>query len=300
MISPSLSKGTSGDTVKTLQRFLISQGLLGKQYETGYFGDLTDKALKQYQSMQGMTVDGVVGPQTNSMIKNHDTTQSMFNDPRFSPGTPGGDLLKQYKDTGNTQMLNYLSTQYANGRLASPGQIKNAYDNAVASTSGYYNEQKSLGKSTLSNYLAGTEGQYNAQSNELNNQFDKNYRDFLNNEGDKGTWSSSARTLRANNLQNTFNNSQQNLYSGTAQGIQSNLIKNAYEYGSDVTPTVNLNKTQGTLGSSTPNLSSSSSSISNPNDFIGRVNPEQSQAVIDKTQGNLEAQNYNPNKGLSI
>ena len=64
-----LSRGVSGDEVRELQKFLkqfpdiYPEGLI-----TGYFGPLTEKAVKKLQARQGLETIGVVGPQTQAKI----------------------------------------------------------------------------------------------------------------------------------------------------------------------------------------------------------------------------------------
>lgn len=59
---PTLQRGSTGEAVKLIQRFLgvVKAGAVGY----GYFGPLTETAVKRYQAMRGLTPDGVVGPRT--------------------------------------------------------------------------------------------------------------------------------------------------------------------------------------------------------------------------------------------
>lgn len=60
-----LQKGSSGDDVKTLQRALMKLGFLNIKEPTGNFGDLTFKAVWDYQKDTGfLLVDGIVGANT--------------------------------------------------------------------------------------------------------------------------------------------------------------------------------------------------------------------------------------------
>ena len=68
-ISGALQKGASGDEVKTLQQFLISRGVLGSGSATGYFGSLTEAAVKKFQAEVGLEQVGIVGPITREKIK---------------------------------------------------------------------------------------------------------------------------------------------------------------------------------------------------------------------------------------
>ena len=72
-----LSKGMSGADVTTLQTFLIAQGFLSAT-ATGYFGPLTEAAVRRYQAAQNIvssgtpatTGYGAVGPRTRAAIRN--------------------------------------------------------------------------------------------------------------------------------------------------------------------------------------------------------------------------------------
>jgi len=64
-----LQRGTRGDEVKELQEFLkqfldiYPEGLV-----TGYFGPLTEAAVKRFQEKQGIETIGIVGPKTRTKI----------------------------------------------------------------------------------------------------------------------------------------------------------------------------------------------------------------------------------------
>ena len=62
---PRLVKGRKGDSVKALQTILVGYGYsCGKYGIDGDFGEDTLSAVKKFQKDMGMTVDGIVGPQT--------------------------------------------------------------------------------------------------------------------------------------------------------------------------------------------------------------------------------------------
>lgn len=62
-----LEYGQKGQEVTALQEILISEGLL-KEKATGYFGRLTEAALKEYQRAHGIPQTGVLGPRTRAAI----------------------------------------------------------------------------------------------------------------------------------------------------------------------------------------------------------------------------------------
>jgi peptidoglycan hydrolase-like protein with peptidoglycan-binding domain len=61
---PILSSGSTGADVRRLQRILVMIKLLDYTKIDGIFGPLTGRAVKDFQSSNSLTVDGIVGPQT--------------------------------------------------------------------------------------------------------------------------------------------------------------------------------------------------------------------------------------------
>ncbi len=66
-----LRRGDNGSAVRALQQQLIDQGYLNKEGADGNFGQITEKAVKSFQSAVGLTPDGVAWPQTTARL-NHD------------------------------------------------------------------------------------------------------------------------------------------------------------------------------------------------------------------------------------
>ena len=64
--SSSLRMGTSGQQVTQLQQALARFGY--SVPATGYFGEMTQSAVMQFQAARGLTVDGVVGPATLTQL----------------------------------------------------------------------------------------------------------------------------------------------------------------------------------------------------------------------------------------
>src|SRR3989344_7046034 len=71
----SLSLGASGSAVVALQQALITKGYLAAGKATGYFGPLTDAALKKFQCDSGVICSGTVaagygvyGPRTQAAL----------------------------------------------------------------------------------------------------------------------------------------------------------------------------------------------------------------------------------------
>lgn len=77
-----LSRGYRGDAVRALQLFLISEGNLSAGNDTGFFGQLTERAVQEWQAEHGVVSSGspdtsgygVVGPKTRATISTQCTS----------------------------------------------------------------------------------------------------------------------------------------------------------------------------------------------------------------------------------
>lgn len=68
MATRNLYYGCTGNDVKTLQKNLKTLGYYKSGSVDGSFGPLTQTAVKQFQKAAGITVDGIVGPQTRAAL----------------------------------------------------------------------------------------------------------------------------------------------------------------------------------------------------------------------------------------
>lgn len=59
-----LVKGNTGEIVVTLQNLLVENGYMDRDYVDGDFGPGTEAAVKQFQTDNSLTADGIVGPAT--------------------------------------------------------------------------------------------------------------------------------------------------------------------------------------------------------------------------------------------
>ena len=68
-LTRSLFKGSSGDDVEELQQFLKQfPDVYPEGLTTGYFGPLTEKAVKKFQKKYGIEQVGIVGPKTRAQL----------------------------------------------------------------------------------------------------------------------------------------------------------------------------------------------------------------------------------------
>lgn len=66
--SNGLVLGDQNDTVKKVQKLLIKYGYLASGSDTGYFGELTEAAVKKFQQKNGLSADGNVGQKTMAKL----------------------------------------------------------------------------------------------------------------------------------------------------------------------------------------------------------------------------------------
>ncbi len=68
--------GESGDTVKRVQELLARYGYMSSSNCTGYFGEVTEEAVKAFQKKNGLTADGNVGMKTMAKLTSGDPVKA--------------------------------------------------------------------------------------------------------------------------------------------------------------------------------------------------------------------------------
>ena len=101
-----LKKGSRGDDVKAVQTALHC-------YPDGIFGDLTDEAVREFQELHGLGVDGIVGRLTWDAL--------------FPPATSSGASLKKSKRSINMIVVHCTGTE--EGKDVSVQAIRNYHVN---------------------------------------------------------------------------------------------------------------------------------------------------------------------------
>ena len=105
---PTLRNGSTGPDVRRLQRLLVELKILTFDQINSSFGSATETAVKGFQSGNGLTVDGIVGPQTWSKLP-------------ADPQTP--ELSRGANGTPVSALQNGLKTYSAQNPAADPGAI---------------------------------------------------------------------------------------------------------------------------------------------------------------------------------
>ncbi len=63
-----LRLGDQGETVQSVQKLLAKYGYLNSANATGYYGEITESAVENFQDRNGLSVDGTVGAQTMAKL----------------------------------------------------------------------------------------------------------------------------------------------------------------------------------------------------------------------------------------
>ena len=83
---PQIGDGSSGDDVRRLQRLLVEMKFLDYTGIDGIFGNNTEASVRMFQESAGLTVDGIVGPQTWGALPADPDT------PELSEGSTGAEV----------------------------------------------------------------------------------------------------------------------------------------------------------------------------------------------------------------
>lgn len=109
---PTLASGASGTDVARLQRLFVEMKLLDYTGIDGVFGPVTDQVVRDFQASAGLTVDGIVGP---------DTWEAL-------PADPDTPVLANGDSGAEVAALQEALTAYSNQDPATnPGAIDGAF-----------------------------------------------------------------------------------------------------------------------------------------------------------------------------
>ena len=105
-LTRSLFRGATGDDVKQLQQYLVSQfpDLYPAKQVTGYFGPATEAAIKKLQEKNGIESIGIVGPKTLSKL-NELITQGAGESGKIPPGLLTAPGLERELSTGTPPVI---------------------------------------------------------------------------------------------------------------------------------------------------------------------------------------------------
>ena len=130
MTPPTLHTGSHGPHVRRLQRILLMIKLLGFDEIDGAFGSKTKAAVDSFQQGAGLTVDGIVGPQTWAAL----------------PPAPDTPLLKRGSHGAAVTALQHgLRTYGGAGSPTDPGAIDGDFGPNTESAVKAYQGERGVG-----------------------------------------------------------------------------------------------------------------------------------------------------------
>lgn len=122
-----LQSGTKNQVVLQVQQWLVLLGYL-KHQPTGYYGALTEQAVKAFQTEQNIVVDGVVGRETFSLLR--ERICQTFRPTDVVSSNPDSGSLSERRSFYETAARNTRSTPEAfpvHGELLSWDQVKQVF-----------------------------------------------------------------------------------------------------------------------------------------------------------------------------
>lgn len=216
-----LQKGSRGEDVKALQQMLRDAGYFKYPSNTGYFGDITEKALRDFQQANGLKIDGLLGDRTTAALKSYKQNQAIQSNPNIPQE------VKQILDpkNGDSRVFEPYNATLSDADYAAIRQ------RSEQELEPFYNAQKQYEVGDAERNINDTISDYDSQVSQLRNQAVDDANDQDNTEGVRGTWASSARKSRMNSLQNKYNTQFSSLFNQGQKNLGKLRTDLAYQYG---------------------------------------------------------------------
>lgn len=122
-----LALGDSGDNIQRVQNLLSKLGYLSSGNVTGYYGEVTENAVKLFQRTNGLNADGLVGAQTMAKLTSDSARRAPANAPR---NNSGGGSSNRTQTAGNNS-----STQKSGGSVPNTGTASGGASALIAKAS---------------------------------------------------------------------------------------------------------------------------------------------------------------------
>lgn len=305
-MNSTLKKGMRGDNVKELQQLLKEAGYFNYPTNTGYFGDITEQALKDYQQAKGQPVTGEFDNNSSGLLKVEKTTQDFLNKIKgtefediFSTLAKNNDPRLQQTISAITNPLNQ-GVFLGGGTVISPEQLKGYEDIVSSEVDPYYTQKGNFDRGIYSNDVASNQQDY---SQTVNDMFDQAASDTIkqsNNEGIQGTWASSGRKERANTLMKQYNTALERAAQKASSVADRLNMNREYNYGVNSTDNSPINTYKlGLSEAFSPNIDiTGTSSYDSLGLGKGIIPTQQYTAKKSKVSDLVNSQYYNPLKNL--
>ena len=124
-----LSLGDSGDSIQKVQNMLSQLGYLASANATGYFGDVTENAVKLFQRTNGLSADGSVGALTMAKLTGGDAKKAPAQAPKKSNSSSGN---KGSSSGGGSSSSGNKSSSGGGGSTPSTGNASGGASSLIA------------------------------------------------------------------------------------------------------------------------------------------------------------------------
>lgn len=131
-VSNGLMLGDSGDTVKRVQELLAKYGYLSSGSNTGYFGEVTEEAVKAFQKNNGLSADGNVGVLTMTKLTSSNVVKASSGNSSSNTGS-----------SNNQSSSNSNSNNSSNNSQSSSNNSSSSNSGVTASVSSLISIAKS-------------------------------------------------------------------------------------------------------------------------------------------------------------
>lgn len=299
-MNTNLKLGMRGDDVINLQQMLRDAGFFKYPTNTGYFGEITQKALQDFQKSRGLQVTGVLDNNTSNILSKEKGVQDFV---KMTQGTQYGDLFQQLYLNNDPRIYTAVDTInnplnqgifLGGGAVVTPEQLAK-YEQIISNeVDPYYQDRANFDKAIYENQLGDINSSYQQSVDDLINSLNQDQTTQNENEGASGTWASSARQERLNSLANKYN-AKFNALANTAQGnINQANINREYNYGAGSYQNNPLLRYTASLAQTgTPNLSTTTTKYNPFNPTSGIMQAQKSSSKKAKLIGLIQSQYYN-------
>ena len=155
-----LMLGDNGDAVKRVQELLNKYGYLSANNMTGYFGEVTEDAVKAFQKNNGLTADGNVGVMTMSKLTSGDANKASSSSSGSGSGSSSnGSGSSSSGSSNNGSSSSNGGSSSSNNNSSSSGNSSNSSGGSSSSNNSSVSELISVAKSKVGKpYVLGAKG----------------------------------------------------------------------------------------------------------------------------------------------
>lgn len=149
--------GDSGDSVKRIQELLNKYGYISSANMTGYFGEVTEDAVKSFQKNNGLSADGNVGVMTMTKLTSSDVVKASSTSGGSS--NSGSSNSNSGSSNSNNSSNSGNSSNSSNSGNTSSNNGSSSNSSNSGTVSGSVSELISVAKSKVgSSYVLGAKG----------------------------------------------------------------------------------------------------------------------------------------------